>query len=264
MARLRHRSKFAVLTDGTRLHYVEAGAGPTLLMVPGWMGSVEYWTDQIEALAASHRVIALDPRSHGRSEQTADGNSIAQRGADIWNLIERLDLAPTGIVAWSLAVADVLSMVKERGTGHVRQLILVDGPIVSWTLQPEMLQRWMQQLRVLQQNRPQFVEDWTKRMFKRPPDPVRLARLVKEAMKVPTNTSLAIQMDSLDFDYRETLRSLDRPTMYIGRGETPGTQFDMFTQLLPEAPTVVFPGCGHAMFMDDPRRFNELVREFCS
>ena len=60
-------------SDGVQLHYLEAGSGPTLVFVPGWTMPAEIWDPQIRHFAATHRVVALDPRGHGRSEKPAHG-----------------------------------------------------------------------------------------------------------------------------------------------------------------------------------------------
>ena len=88
-------------TDRVRIHYLEAGRGPALLFIPGFTGAAEFWEPQIRAFSTSHRVIAMDPRSQGDSEKTYDGNFTERRAQDIRDVINRLDLAPVIIVAWS-------------------------------------------------------------------------------------------------------------------------------------------------------------------
>ena len=53
--------------------YQVHGEGPPLLLVPGVTMSVERWVEAgyVEAMASSHRVIAVDPLGHGRSSKTA-------------------------------------------------------------------------------------------------------------------------------------------------------------------------------------------------
>lgn len=64
-----NRSKFIEL-GGFRAHYLEQGAGPPLLMVHGggtWLFSFQH---NLEPLARSFRVIALDMPGHGYTEPT--------------------------------------------------------------------------------------------------------------------------------------------------------------------------------------------------
>lgn len=53
--------------DGGRLHVMEAGRGPTVVLVHGFMLSGALWVHQLRDLAASRRVLAIDLRGHGRS-----------------------------------------------------------------------------------------------------------------------------------------------------------------------------------------------------
>jgi pimeloyl-ACP methyl ester carboxylesterase len=45
---------------------------PKLLLVHGWMCSLEYWRFQVDRLAGEFRVIAYDMRGHGRSADAGD------------------------------------------------------------------------------------------------------------------------------------------------------------------------------------------------
>lgn len=57
--------------DGTRIYVEEFGpdSGPMILLIPGWLETLELWHHQIRALAGEFRVVAYDLRGHGRSAQ---------------------------------------------------------------------------------------------------------------------------------------------------------------------------------------------------
>ncbi|WP_418957528.1 alpha/beta fold hydrolase [Streptomyces tritici] len=63
------RELTAVSADGSRIHvelYGPEGA-PAVVLAHGWTCSIGFWSEQIRALSADHRVIAYDQRGHGRS-----------------------------------------------------------------------------------------------------------------------------------------------------------------------------------------------------
>ena len=65
MERWRHRIE---TVNGIRLHCVEAGEGPLVLLVHGFPESWYSWRHQLDALAdAGYRAVALDVRGYGRS-----------------------------------------------------------------------------------------------------------------------------------------------------------------------------------------------------
>lgn len=67
MAELRHRIENV---SGIRIHCVEAGEGPLVLLVHGFPESWYSWRHQLTALAdAGYRAVALDVRGYGRSSR---------------------------------------------------------------------------------------------------------------------------------------------------------------------------------------------------
>src|SRR5262245_17150337 len=57
-------------SNGVRIHYVDTGRGTPVILVHGFTRSIETnWvrTGVVSRLAASHRVIGIDMRGHGKS-----------------------------------------------------------------------------------------------------------------------------------------------------------------------------------------------------
>lgn len=95
--------------DGVRLHYVEAGAGAPILLIPGWPESWYAWRDVIPKLAQSgRRVIAIDPRGMGDSAHPSQGFNPQVVAAEIHRFVEllgltkgmKLDVASHDVGAW--------------------------------------------------------------------------------------------------------------------------------------------------------------------
>ena len=86
-AQVELRSDHFLTSDGVELHYLEAGSGPTIVFVPGWTAPAEIWEPQMAHFAATHRVVALDPRSQGRSRKRQKGttSSVAGRTSASWS-----------------------------------------------------------------------------------------------------------------------------------------------------------------------------------
>jgi pimeloyl-ACP methyl ester carboxylesterase len=61
---------FVVAAGGSRIHCVEAGEGPLVLLVHGFPESWYSWRHQLPALAeAGYRAVAIDVRGYGRSSK---------------------------------------------------------------------------------------------------------------------------------------------------------------------------------------------------
>ncbi|HXW85579.1 MAG TPA: alpha/beta hydrolase [Candidatus Binataceae bacterium] len=107
MAEFAH--KFAD-TNGIRMHYVEAGAGPLVLMCHGWPESWYSWRHQIRALAdAGFRAVAPDQRGYGQTDapQAVESYNIFNLTGDIVGLLNSLDVSSAVVVGhdWGAPVA---------------------------------------------------------------------------------------------------------------------------------------------------------------
>src|SRR5258705_540 len=60
--------------DGTRFHYVTAGTGDPVLLIPGWPESWIAWRKVLPLLvSAGRRVVVIDPKGFGESDKPAGG-----------------------------------------------------------------------------------------------------------------------------------------------------------------------------------------------
>lgn len=61
----------AAQSRGHTISFEDAGAGPAIMLVPGWTMSAADWRDAgyIDRLATSHRVLAVDPLGNGLSDK---------------------------------------------------------------------------------------------------------------------------------------------------------------------------------------------------
>src|ERR1700747_2946659 len=72
-ANIRAVTHLIVPANGIRLHAVEEGEGPLVLLVHGFPESWYSWRHQLPALAAAgYRAVAVDVRGYGRSSRPGD------------------------------------------------------------------------------------------------------------------------------------------------------------------------------------------------
>lgn len=111
--------------DGVKLHFTDEGKGKPLIFVHGYGGSSENWIAQRNAMAASHRCIAIDRRWHGLSERS-DCCSMARQAMDIRELIRHLGLLGVTLIGHSMGSGVIWSYLDLFGTGLVQRVITVD------------------------------------------------------------------------------------------------------------------------------------------
>jgi pimeloyl-ACP methyl ester carboxylesterase len=145
------QSHFVTLADGTRMHYLEAGAAsaPPLLLVHGSFDSCFSWERVMPELARDFHVFAPDLPAHGLTGKTArDRYAMQDMVAAVHGLttklgLSRFDIAGNsmgGNTSWLYALAH-----PER----VRRMVLIDaagypltgGPLVD--THPNPVKRWL-------------------------------------------------------------------------------------------------------------------------
>jgi non-heme chloroperoxidase len=112
--------------DGTQIYYKDWGNGQPIVFSHGWPLSADAWDAQMLFLAQNgYRVIAHDRRSHGRSEQTWDGNTMDQYADDLADLINALDLHKMMMVGHSTGGGEVARYIGRHGASRVAKAVLI-------------------------------------------------------------------------------------------------------------------------------------------
>src|ERR1700730_13833799 len=114
--------------DGTQIFYKDLGKGRPVVSSHGWRLSWDAWDAQMVFLSSrGYRTIAHDRRSHGRSEQTWDGNHMDTYADDLAALIEHLDLNDIIMVGHSTGGGEVAHYIGRHGTSRVAKAVLVSA-----------------------------------------------------------------------------------------------------------------------------------------
>jgi len=80
--------------------YNAAGGDPVILL-HGGLGSTLNWGNQVPALTAKHKVIAVDSRGHGRSTRSEQPFGYELMATDVIALMDHLKIDKASIVGWS-------------------------------------------------------------------------------------------------------------------------------------------------------------------
>ncbi|MET4107563.1 alpha/beta fold hydrolase [Hymenobacter sp. UYP22] len=225
----------SVAVTGGRLYYEEYGWGEPLLLLHGNSQSIEAFAAQIGELSRHFRVIAVDTRAQGRSQDaTTTPLSYELFAADMRQLLDSLQLRQVNVLGWSDGGNTALTMAL-RYPSYVRRLAVMGANLFPGTeaLNPDF---W----RVLQQ------------------------RAAHPEAASPTQTrllQLLLREPQLTF---ENLTRIQAPTLVMA-GE-----HDLILPLhtrsiaahLPQATLVIFPGATHFAPQEIPQAFNEQVTRF--
>jgi non-heme chloroperoxidase len=257
-------SGFVTTADGVRIHYLDAGPtegltrGPAILLVPAWTIPAWIWQQQIDHLSKSRRVVAMDSRSQGDSAQTPEGLYPAARARDIRAVITELHLAPVVLVGWSIAVTEVVSYVDQFGTRDIAGLVLVDddagaeGSVGALTF-----------IGQIQRDRQSVVPHLIRTVFfKKAHVDGYVDRVIEASMRVPADTAVALLVGKFATDNRSVLARIDKPTLVCAsRSAYMASILDMQKSIVGSR-LEIFEDDGHALFVDNPAKFNRLLDGF--
>jgi non-heme chloroperoxidase len=248
-------------SDGVLLHYLEAGppTSHTLVFVPGWTMPAWIWMPQILAFSGRYRVVAFDPRGQGDSAVPASGYEPVRRGRDVAELIANLNSKPVVVIGWSLGVLDTLASIHVAGDRRLAGLVLVDNsvgeePPPPYT--PPPLRRGPLQ------SHEAAMKQFVRAMFHRPQPPAYVDRLTQAALRTPETASrLLLAYPEPRSYWKEAVYATKVPLLYVVRPRWVA-QGENLMRKRPETEMDVFVDAGHALFVDEPARFNSVTERF--
>jgi non-heme chloroperoxidase len=255
------KSEFFTTSDGVKLHYLESGAGPTILFVPGWTMPANIWQPQIDYFSRHYHVVAIDPRSQGDSEKTPDGNYPGRRAPDYKELIDHLGGSPVVMVGWSLGVQESLTYVQLFGTYKLSGLVLVDLSLYTIPT-PEENNRRYEQFHTFQSERRKYTETFVRGMYHKPQPEEYLKSVIEASLKTPTSAGIALISElALNYDERPVLPKLNLPVLAVMTTNNRAAA-ELIATAVPGGQGEVFEDAGHCLFVDDADRFNTLLETF--
>ena len=247
-------------SDGVTLHLLEAGAGRAIVFIPGWTMTADIFEPQISTLSSKYHVIAIDPRSHGDSGKPSEGNDLARHAADIKEVIDGLKLTNVVLAGWSNGVADVLSYVARYGTANVGGIVLIDGFVK--VNGPDMMTSMNALLQSFQSDRAKFTDRFVRSMYKSKVSDQYIDHVKQQSMKAPMNTAVVEMFNVISkADFTPILGRIDKPALYVCEPFLE-SQSKLVQQNLPDARIEIMKDAGHALFVDEAEKFNELIASF--
>lgn len=135
-------ARFAQI-DSTRIRYLAAGHGPTVVFIHGLGASLYAWRKVLAPVAAAgYRVVAFDNRGFGSSDKPAHGYSNAAYARLVVALLDSLHVSDAVLVGHSMGGA-IAAEVALRYPRRVTGLVLI-GTVGLGTREPVLFRvaRW--------------------------------------------------------------------------------------------------------------------------
>jgi pimeloyl-ACP methyl ester carboxylesterase len=251
--------------DGVTIAYDVRGSGNTaLVFVHGWCSNRTFWREQLDVLAADHRVVAIDLPGHGDSGRNRAEWSIDSFAGDVVTLAESLDLKRIVLIGHSmggLVSLEAAPRLPERVIGIIGVDTISD---VESEGQPEMMDRV---ITAFEADFEGTMSAFMPQMF----SPDAASELVQWAtensVKADHVMALTILRGVSAVDEKELLSSADVPVrvVYADSGESGDSRaFAETNRKYADFEAVFVPGVGHFLHLEDPDTVNRHICAFLS
>src|SRR5436190_13842616 len=266
-------SRMVELDEGVSVRVIEAGkpgAQPTLVFIPGWSTGADIWRQQIDRFVPTYRVIAFDPRSQGESTKTTNGNTPEMRARDLHALLERLGVQRPLLIGWSQGVQDVAAYIERYGSKDLAGIVLVDAAISdgadSMAARAQETAAQFKMFAVYQAHQEEYLHGMMQAIISKPQSDGAIDQLVRTGMKTPPDIGVAMLIaDMFGVNRTPAFEKIDCPTLIIASaksGELARQQ--AAANQIPLARFEKIEDTAHAVFLDQPDRFNELLASFAA
>lgn len=268
--------------EGDAIAYVDSGGeGPAVVLVHGlssWMG---FWEHQFEALARTHRVLALDLPGYGASDRPDAPYTPGWFAARIADWMTAIGLGSAAIVGHSMGGQIALELALGR-PDRVSALVL-SAPSGIEQFRPAhalWMERYWTERRALDTSEEELRFAFTELVFGRVDASVE--RLIRERVQMRgtpelAGTSVAVSRSvggMLRNPVSSRLGQIRQPTLVVFgdddrmipnpilTGGRPRQIAELARTSIPGASVVMVPKGGHTVHHDAPDVFNDAVEQF--
>ena len=250
---------------GAKIHYLEAGSGPVVILLHGLGGNSANWAPNIVPLAQKYRVLVPDQIGFGKSDKPMLNYRVATLVDFLDGFYKQVGIQKATLVGNSLGGFTAAAFALAH-PAKVEKLVLVDAAGFSITgvrdpkilngLNPSTRQQIKDLMSLVFYNKEQFSSDMAVEAFL--------------AMRVTAGDQYTIQRfiesigrgeDVLD----GKLGAIKHPTLIIWGREDGLTQLSMgqrFNKEIAGSQLHIIEKCGHVPQLEKPAEFNAALMKF--
>ena len=263
--------QYIEVEPGIEIYYEDRGKGSPIIFITGWTFTTEAFAHQLEHFSKTHRTIAIDPRSHGRSTITLQGNDYVTHGTDLAKIIKTLELQDVVLVGWSFGCLDLWEYIRQEGVENVKTVVCVDlSPKPLSENEKDWVEGPLDEIggaynTYLQSPKGQrdFIEYYaTEVMVQRDLNEEELFWIIEQSLKTPYYVASNLFASGMFSNYIAEAKQIDDslPALYIIAEHWAETAVSFIKKQFPNTKTEVLGG--HMMFWEHSEEFNKLLSEF--
>ncbi|SDJ56310.1 alpha/beta fold hydrolase [Chryseobacterium jejuense] len=249
--------KYAVSSDGQKIHYKESGNGNTAIMlIHGWLGNSEWWTDQQKYFAPHYRVIQIDLAGHGKSDSSRKDWTSSRYADDIKAVTDTIDSQEIILVGHSMSGAYVLE--ASLKIPNVKALVLIDTlkdldeSFTEEQAEEIMFTHYRKDFKYAVENfLPQYL------FAEQTPAAVK-ERLQYEFLQNEPEKAIHVLQPLYKTDFRGFAEQVQIPVIAINSDASP-TNLETNRKYLKNYDYVTITGVGHYPMLEKPEEFNIIL-----
>ena len=261
--------------DGVALHYEETGSGTPMVFVHEFGGDARSWEPQVRYFSRVYRCITYNARGYPPSDVPEDWNRYSQERArdDIRSVLDALRIERAHVVGLSMGAFATLHF----GLGYPKRALSITVAGGAYGSHPAHHKQFQQDSRanaerIQRDGMEKFVSTYgvgPQRVQLQIKDPRAFAEYLRQfhehSALGAANTLLGVQCRRPSFyDLIEPLKKMAVPTLVmIGDEEEPCLEANLLLKrAIPTAGLAVLPRSGHAINLEEPALFNQLLESF--
>ena len=241
-----------MILDDIKIHYILAGEGPPLTLLHGAALTLETnWSNQIPVFARTHRIIAVDLRGHGRTNNPSEVLNQTAFSNDVIKFLEKLNVKTTHLIGFSMGGMTALRIALDAPQLVESLILCSSGYYVS------------EKTRVLFAQNVGYTSlenvnsEWADfyRTIHREGGPEYWKQLLKKLIKYPKHHEIRLQQ----------LSKIHAPTLILVGDRDPygfTKQAMEMHDALANSELAVLPNTGHMVPNKKSKVFNEIVLNF--
>jgi 3-oxoadipate enol-lactonase len=259
------------LPDGRHFHYLDEGAGRTVVLLHGFPLNSGMWEEQIRALSGRFRLVIPDLAGSGASDPPPDplAHTVEAYADDLVALLDHLDISPVTVVGLSMGGYVALALLRRRPE-LVSALVLADTRATA-DAPANRESRTAQQEHLSSGGDPDDLVDRLAdavvgKSTSRRDQALAITRRLAAANPV-AGWIAALEAMKRRPDATGQLGDIEVPTLVlVGEQDalTPPEMSVSLQEAIAGAQLVVIPDAGHLSNLENPEAFNAALEDFLS
>ncbi|MBI3805309.1 MAG: alpha/beta hydrolase [Nitrospirae bacterium] len=253
------------MSDGVRLFVQDWGAGEPIVFIHGWLFSHRIFEYSMRSLADAYRVVGIDVRGFGESDQPWEGNDDDTWGRDVVQVIQALDLRNVMLVGYAMGGAIAAHCAATQREPSITKLVLLSAAVPA--LAPDLTRQklFRKSIRTLLADPAKSVHDFIVAGFHTAVS-VQYVRWLEEiAMRASLHAQVRGLEEMLAQDLSAEIGRIGTPTrIFHGVHDQviPFVAAEAQQRMLRGAERVRFEKSNHAIFWDEKEKLTEEPARF--